>query len=53
VAGYGIRAEGCIGAALSIVAVSEHWKLVLRRRAAPGEPEQAPLPYDEPAPVPA
>jgi Ca2+-transporting ATPase len=43
----------CIGAALAVVAVSEVWKLVLRRREATAEPEAAAVPDDETAPAPA
>ena len=43
----------CIGAALAVVAVSEVWKLVLRRREATAEPEAAAVPDDEIAPAPA
>jgi len=43
----------CIGAALAVVAVSEVWKLVMRRREATAEPEAAAVPDDETAPAPA
>ena len=43
----------CIGAGLTVVVVSEIWKLVLRRREAPAQPAEAPVPDDESAPVPA
>jgi P-type Ca2+ transporter type 2C len=43
----------CIGAALTVVAVSEVWKLVLRRREATAVPAEAPVPKDETAPAPA
>ena len=43
----------CIGAALTVVVVSEVWKLVLRRRQATAEPAPASAPDDETAPVPA
>jgi len=43
----------CIGAALAVVAVSEVWKLVLRRREATAEPAAAAVPDDETAPAPA
>jgi P-type Ca2+ transporter type 2C len=43
----------CIGAGLAVVAVSEVWKLVLRRREAASDPAQAAVLDDEVAPVPA
>jgi len=41
----------CIGAALSIIVVSEVWKLMLRRRATATPPAAAPVPDDETAPA--
>jgi Ca2+-transporting ATPase len=43
----------CIGAALTVVAVSEVWKLVLRRREARAKPAEVPVADDETVPVPA
>jgi P-type Ca2+ transporter type 2C len=43
----------CIGAALTVVLVSEVWKLVVRRREVTAEPPEARVPDDETAPVPA